>query len=225
MNSGRALRTLATAVAVIGSMLIATTAQASSGLGISISKVTAMGYSHRAVVDTTPTDGASMVGKLAPYLVRQSDGTLLLTPPALVVSQVKPADLAATQHGIAILNTAIQYKGWQSTPDGLVYNPQDPSTIPVAAATAPNTTGGPYKYWWGEDWLLSSGDTETVVNALNAGVGPVGISALIPGLGELAIVTAGLMALGAGVLSQCNHDKRGVIIHSSYAGPVWCTSQ
>ena len=103
-------------------------------------------------------------------------------------------------------------------------------TNAIAAAKAKCAGVNNYSVqWFGDQLKINSCVVQNVIGALTAGAGAAGIAAIIlaeTGIGGAAAgVIAGLLAIGAGVLTSCASSGRGVIIDLSFAGIPWCASQ
>jgi hypothetical protein len=83
--------------------------------------------------------------------------------------------------------------------------------------------------WFGLQVILSDGEVNTVIGAMNGGSGIAALVAaagltIAPSAVTAAIVSA-ILNLGAASLGTCNSAGRGIIVTVLWIGLPWCKSR
>jgi hypothetical protein len=159
---------------------------------------------------------------LAPYVVRESDGTLSLDAPGAAVNGLQPKYVSELRAGLRVLNAKVAAGELQTTEGGAVFDPKADS-LNVQGGW----TGHGYS-WWGQYWCLSHTDLWRLHNYLTSGstlwlTGSIlGLIAAIPGTYGLVAVFIGLYFYWMLSVDYGN----GSCLNASWAGgPLWVTSQ
>jgi hypothetical protein len=162
------------------------------------------------------------VRALDPYVVRSGDGTLSLSPPGQVASQVNSTYLAQLQAGLPILNGQIRAGELRTTLDGRVYDPADTSL-----AIQGGWSGRVYA-WWGVRYYLNEKDTLHLEGYMAMGASAATIGLLLAGVtggGAVAFgVIIGVLGFGIGWMMAVDNGN-GIIINAPYFGGIWLQGQ
>lgn len=90
-------------------------------------------------------------------------------------------------------------------------------------------TSGVGVYWWGHQLRLNSCHTQSLIGALQAGVGAAGVAGVITaatGVGGAAAVIAGaVLAVGLGAVTVCNMYGTGIYLNQLWTGAPFCWGQ
>jgi hypothetical protein len=169
-----------------------------------------------AQVDGTALTAAART--LAPYLVRNLDGTLRLEAPSTVVNSLPSKYVQELTAGLGVLNAKVASGELQTTGGGAVFDPRS-DTLMLQGGWSGHGIA-----WWGQYWCLSHND----IVYMNAGWW-WDISAA--GIGVIAYLSGGVgAALGIiyvykAWMTAADHGNGSCLNYSWVGGPMWVTSQ
>ena len=156
---------------------------------------------------------------LAPYLVRQPDGTLTLDAPAAVVDRLPSKYVGELSVGLRALNADVTAGKLQTTAAGAVF---DPKTV---GFTFQGGWSGHGQDWWHIYWCLSHSD----IVALNAGwwwdISAFG-NGVIAALSGPVGAGLGVVFLFKGWMTADDHGNGSCMNFGHWPPPnIWVTSQ
>jgi hypothetical protein len=156
--------------------------------------------------------------KVEPFVVRQRDGTFKVRE-GLTASKlgIDKATFNDVKGSINVTNRLVREGKLWTTVQLDVYS---------TGAYMPISVGSEwYWHWWGVEIYLDAFWTNKLINAMNTGAGVTGVTAVLCAstgvCGIVAGVSAGIFAIGSGVIGFCS-NANGVVIKQVYGGPMLC---
>lgn len=175
--------------------------------------------SSAATVAKVVADPGVAAAKLERFVVRRADGTLAFRPSTTAAAAgVAPAALTSLKASMSHTNKLVRQGVLATTKSLDVY-------ATTASYSFQSTYSAWYWRWWGVEVHLSAYWTNKLINALNAGAGIAGLTAILCSAtgvcGVVAGVAAAILAIGSGVIGFCS-NSRGVVLKKPYVGPPYC---
>ncbi len=170
-------------------------------------------------------DGAAITAAartLAPYLVRNLDGTLRLEAPPAVLNRLPSNSVQQLTAGLGVLNVKLAAGELQTTAAGAVFDPKADRLLLQGGWTGHGYT------WWGQYWCISHGDLRALNNWATTGgnwlltSAILGLIAAIPGTSGLVAV---FMATYGWWMISVDYGNGSCLNGSWAGGPLWVTSQ
>jgi len=160
------------------------------------------------------------INKLERYLSISETGNIVLDAPKGIINSIDSEVYQALLAGLEQTNSMIDSGYLVANPDFTLTVTEKDSVEGIQYLSSSGGIDAVYYYWWGLWIYLSDATCDALVAAMGMGAGITAIlTAVLGPIGPIALIVAGVLAIGASLISYINRNNTGIKIRIHYILP------